>query len=194
MLVNVSNIAGLTDTGGGSFFAGFQPHTQVSPAVSSIATGGGNLLIHRDADNANAYNLGVAASAGGAGTADRVFDTTEFVQGDTVFVVVGYQMNPDVNDDLAFLWINPDPLTYGAFVAPAPDLTSNGALTVANDHGPVASFYFRNNSVEPDFTLADDLRVATTWREVTNLNVIPEPSSIVLACFGLVARHIRRRR
>ncbi len=133
------------------------------------------------------YNLGVAASAGAAGNGDRVFDTTEFQQGDTVFVVVGYQMNPDVNDDLAFLWINPDPMTYGAAMAPSPDVTSNGADTSANDHGPVASFYLRNNGVEPDYTLVDDLRVATTWAEVTQLVVtVPEPSALALMAIGLL--------
>jgi hypothetical protein len=193
LLVNVNNISNLTDTGAGSFFAGFQPHTQVSPAVTSIATGGGNLLIHRDADNASAYNLGVAASAGGAGNADRVFDTTEFAQGETVFVVVAYQMNAGANDDQAFLWINPDPLTYGAASPPAPDVTSNGALTAADDHGPVASFFLRNNGVEPDFTLVDDLRVATTWAQVTQLYV-PEPAAVLTAIIGLGGLLVSKRR
>jgi hypothetical protein len=192
MLVNVSNISNLTDTAAGSFFAGFQPHTQVSPAVSSIATGGGNLLIHRDSDNANAYNLGVAASAGGAGNADRVFDTTEFAQGETVFAVVAYQMNPGTNDDDAFLWLNPDPSTYGATTAPTPTITSNGANTPANDHGPVASFYLRNNGVEPDFTLVDDLRVATSWAQVTQL--VPEPAAVVTAVIGLIGVLLFKRR
>jgi hypothetical protein len=193
MLVNVSNITGLNDTAAGSFFAGFQPHTQVSPAVTSIATGGGNLLIHRDLDNANAYNLGVAASAGGAGNADRVFDTTEFAQGQTVFVVVAYQMNPGTNDDEAFLWLNPDPSTYGAMTPPAPDVTSNGALTAAADHGPVASFFLRNNGVEPDFTLVDDLRVATSWGQVTRL-VVPEPAAVLTAVIGLGGLLLCKRR
>jgi PEP-CTERM motif len=192
MLVEVSDISNLNDTANGSFFAGFQPHNNISPAVSSVATGGGNLLIHRDADNPSAYNLGVSATAGG-NTGDREFDTTEFLQGDTVFVVVAYQMNPDVNDDQAFLWLNPDPLTYGALVAPLPDVTSNGADTAANDHGPVSSFYLRNNGVEPDFTLVDDLRVAATWDEVTRL-VIPEPSAIALAGLALLGLLQRRRK
>ena len=131
-----------------------------------------------------AYNLGVAASAGAAGNADRVFDTTEFVQGETVFVVVAYEMNPNANDDQAFLWLNPDPSTYGAITPPAPDVTSNGALTAANDHGPVASFFLRNNSVEPDFTLVDDLRVATSRGQVTRL-VVPEPAAVMTAVIGL---------
>jgi hypothetical protein len=190
MLVNVSDISNLTNTTTGSFFAGFQPHTQVSPAVSSIATAAANLLIHRDVDNASAYNLGVAATTGNA---DRVFSTTEFFQGDTVFVVVGYQMNPGADDDVAFLWLNPNPLTYGALIAPLPDVTSNGALSTGNDHGPVASFYLRNNGVEPDFTLVDDLRVATTWDEVTRL-VVPEPSAIAMAVVGLLGVLTRRRR
>ncbi|HVT29389.1 MAG TPA: PEP-CTERM sorting domain-containing protein [Lacipirellulaceae bacterium] len=194
MLVQVNDISNLTNTTSGSYFAGFQPHTLISPAVTSVATGGGNLLIHRDADNASAYNLGVAASAGNAGNGDRVFDTTEFQQGDTVFVVVGYEMNPGTNDDRAFLWLNPDPSTYGAAIAPAPNVTSNGSDTVANDHGPVASFYLRNNSVEPDHTLVDDLRVATTWQEATSLTVVPEPSAAALVSLALLGFVSRRRR
>jgi hypothetical protein len=193
MLVNVNNIANLTDTANGSYLAGFNPNNLVSPAVTSVTTGGANLLIHRDTDNPNAYNLGIAASAGGAGNDDRVFDTTELVQGQTVFVVAAYLMNPDPNDDQAFLWINPSPLTYGAAIAPAPNLTSNGASTVANDHGPVSSFYFRNNGVQPDGMQADDLRVATTWEEVTSLE-IPEPAGIASAIAAVLGLLGRRRR
>ncbi len=53
MLVQVSDLTGV-GTGTGSYFAGFQPHTLISPAVTSVMTGGGNLLIHRDADNTSA--------------------------------------------------------------------------------------------------------------------------------------------
>ncbi len=194
MLVQVSDFSNLTNTGTGSYFAGFQPHTLISPAVSAVATGGGNLLIHRDADNTSAYNLGVSATAGG-NTGDRTFDTTEFLQGDTVFVVVGYEMNPGTNDDRAFLWLNPNPSTYGALSAPSPDVTSNSADTSVDDHGPVASFYLRNNGVEPDFTLVDDLRAATTWAEVTQLAApVPEPSALALAGFALLGLLVHRRK
>jgi hypothetical protein len=193
MLVQVSDIANLTNTTTGSFFAGFSINNSFSPDVSSIATAAANLLIHRDMDNASAYNLGIAVTTNNN---DRIFDATEFLQGDTVFVVVGYQMNPGADDDVASLWLNPSPLSYGALVAPAPNLTSDGALSVtpAADHEPAASFYLRNNGVEPDFTLADDLRVATTWSEVTRLVAIPEPSTMGMAVLGLAGLLLKRRR
>lgn len=188
LLLNVSNIAGITSTTTGSFFAGFSVNDTLSPGVTSISTSAGVLLIHQDADNANAYNLGVGVTETNP---DRIFDTTELVQGTTYFVVVGYDFGVGSDDDIARLWIDPLPSTYGA-APPAAQATSFGATdATAADRLTLASFYLRNNSVEPAQTLIDDLLVGNTWAEVT---AVPEPGAIGLAGIGMLGLLPRWRR
>ena len=197
MLVQVSDLQNLTNTTTGSFFAGFNNNTTTSAqnnATTSVATAGGGLYIHRDADNTSAYNLGVGVSTGNN---DRIFDTTELTEGQTLFVVVAHEINAGTDDDNAYLWINPSPTSYGAAAAPAATVTSsaaaqNGTGTNA-DISQLASFFLRNNSVEPNQILLDDLRVATTWAEATAL-VIPEPTALAVSGFGALALLRRRAR
>ena len=58
----------------------------------------------------------------------------------------------------------------------------------------IQSFFLRNNSVEPAFTVIDDLRVGTTWEDVTP--AVPEPSTGLLIGAGflglVLVRRIRR--
>ena len=188
LLLNVSDMAGITSTTSGSFMAGYSINDTLSPTVTSISTSAGVLLIHLDPDNASAFNLGVGVTENNA---DRVFDTTELVEDTTYFVVIGYDFGPGADDDVARLWINPAASTHG--VSPPPALvTSSGAdNATAADRATLASFFLRNNSVEPAQTLIDDLRIANTWAEAT---VIPEPGMIGLAGIGMLGLLARRRR
>lgn len=187
MLVRVNDMAGLTNTTTGSFFAGLNSGTG---GGQSITTSGAALLIHRDAENANAYNLGVGVSVNNA---DRMFDTTELTAGQTLLVVAAYTFNDGADNDVAELWINPGAETLGAGTAPAATIVSDAALSTAfvSDAAQIASFFLRNNSVEPQTIQIDELRVDTTWAGVT---VVPEPAGmvIVLGAFILLRRQCRR--
>jgi MYXO-CTERM domain-containing protein len=56
----------------------------------------------------------------------------------------------------------------------------------------IKSFFVRNNSVEPDELLIDELRIGTTWEDVTP--AVPEPASAILALLSLgLAAMLRRR-
>jgi hypothetical protein len=56
----------------------------------------------------------------------------------------------------------------------------------------IRSFFVRNNSVEPDVMLVDELRIGTTWADVTP--VIPEPATGTITLLGVCLPLILRRR
>ena len=155
-----------------------------------MTTAGAALMIHRDVDNANAYNLGTAVTVNNA---DRKFEETERLAGQTLLLVGAYQFNAGSNDDdIAYLWVNPDPSTFGAATAPGANVTSSGAesVGVSTDNAQLASFFLRNNSVEPQQIQIDELRIGASWAEVT---AVPEPTgAVVIGAMGLVVRRSRR--
>src|SRR5439155_7069353 len=114
--------------------------------------------------------------------ADRIFDTVDRTAGQTLFVVAGYQFGPNADDDNSYLWINPAASTFGTNNVPTPDVTSSGIASVgtASDIplNQLTSVFLRNNSVEPNQILLDELRVDTSWAGVTG--AVPEPSSAAL--------------
>jgi len=198
--------AGGTSTG--SFLSGFQyhPSTLGDGAMNSgTNTGGGVIVVHTAADLAG-YNLGIAVRDAPAGTT-RIFDNTqEYKPGDVVFLVGKYVLNPGNQDDVAKLYLNPDPTAPEPAVANAVsdaavlfastsnfDYLYNSAGTSLLDSA-IRSFFLRSNSVEPSNMNIDEVRVASTWEGVTQ--GIPEPMSIsmiALAAFGVLGlRHQRR--
>jgi uncharacterized protein (TIGR03382 family) len=50
----------------------------------------------------------------------------------------------------------------------------------------------RNNSVEPDVMLVDELRIGATWADVTP--AIPEPTTGTIALLGVCLSLLWRRR
>jgi hypothetical protein len=191
MLINVPTFGtGFTNTTTGSFFAGFNNTAGAGTNVSSAA---GALLIHLDPANSSAYNLGVGSTTNNA---DRIFDTsTHLAAGSTIFVVVAHTLNPGTDDDVSQLWINPDSSTFGTNNIPAPNITSSSAAsaTIVPDSTQIASFFLRNNSVEPSTTQVDEVRVDTSWAGVTG--AVPEPGTgLLLLGVGGALFNVRRRR
>jgi hypothetical protein len=152
----------ITDTNGmntgGVFWAGLnnsagtQSNTPTSVGarvVTRVATGG--------------YNIGLDKSSGLAGS--FVFVPTVFTQQEVVFIVASYQFNPAAtNDDVAQLWVNPDPSTFGAATPPPAPLTNSAGTDISQ----VASFvFFDRNANEPAGIVADELRVGRSWASVT---------------------------
>jgi hypothetical protein len=64
-------------------------------------------------------------------------------------------------------------------------------LTLGTPAG-IKSFFVRNNSVEPDALLIDELRVGETWEDVTP--AVPEPATGILAIAALCCAMLGRRR
>ena len=173
---------------GGSFMAGLM--TSAATAAPAVGTTAAPLLI-RSGDGtqfSTTYQLGTAKTATAA---DRQWYTTQaFSTGanaETVFVVLKYMFDA-VNGDSASLFINPTPGT----AEPAAQLTVSAGtnLTLGTPPG-IKSFFVRNNSVEPDALLIDELRVGETWEDVTP--PIPEPTTGALALIGVCLIVLGRR-
>lgn len=175
----------------GSFMAGLStgaasaaPTVGASAAPLLILTGDGTQF-------ASTYRLGTSKTATAV---DRQFATQTFGIGpnaETVFVVLRYTFD-SVNGDSASLFLNPTP----GNPEPAASLTvtAGANLTLGTPAG-IKSFFVRNNSVEPDALLIDELRIGDTWESVTPV-ATPEPTAAVLgglALFGLLLVNRHRR-
>jgi hypothetical protein len=170
----------------GSFMAGLQ--TVAANAATNAPTTAAPLLI-RSGDGtqfSSTYQLGTSKTATAA---DRQFYTGQsFSTGanaETVFVVLKYTFD-SVNGDSASLFINPTP---GA-PEPAPQITHTGGTNLTLNNG-IRSLFLRNNSVEPDVMLIDELRIGETWADVTP--AIPEPTTAALGLVGMCLSLLRRR-
>jgi hypothetical protein len=171
----------------GSFMAGLQ--TVAANAATNAPTSAAPLLI-RSGDGtqfSSTYQLGTSKTATAA---DRQFYTGQsFSTGpnaETLFVVLKYTFD-SVNGDSASLFINPMP---GA-PEPAPQITHTGGTNLTLNTG-IRSFFVRNNSVEPDVMLVDELRIGTTWADVTP--AIPEPATGTITLLGVCLSLLWRRR
>lgn len=161
----------------GSFMAGLQ--TVANTAAPTVGSSAAPLLI-RSGDGtqfSSTYQLGTSKTAT---SVDRQFYTgqafTTGASAETVFVVLKYTFD-SVNGDAASLFINPTP----GVAEPAAQLTVTAGTALTLNTG-IRSFFVRNNSVEPDTLLIDELRIGDTWADVTP--TVPEPGTTVLAILG----------
>ena len=82
--------------------------------------------------------------------------------GQSIFVVGSFNVS---GTNSTKLWVSPDPLTFGLAAVPAPTAQD----TVSGSNGTtIGSLLLHQRNVVPDLTI-DELRVATTWAEVTPL-------------------------
>lgn len=197
MILRVTDMTGLSNTTTGSFLAGMQYYypEAANPASDGMgvnsASGAGVLTIH--AASGGGYNLGIAYRDAPAAS-NRIFDTTAYTTDDTLFVVVKYVIGSGNKDDAAYLYINPSSSTFGGTEPGSATVASvsadipggydyffnntSGVRLVDNAGNGVPvnslrSLFLRNNSVEPQNIQVDELRVGTTWADVTPSAVVP---------------------
>jgi MYXO-CTERM domain-containing protein len=208
LALRVTDITGLNATGG--ILAAF--NNTINAQVGNPTTGGAGLAIRPKAGGGpNEFELGVVDQAT-SGFTSATYDTVNaYTTNTTIFVVGKYQTvgvpgnpTPAENDDVATLWINPSPATFGGFdpttgVVLFNNSTNNDIPTNAstNNH-TLQSFILRqtgatvNNQVPPG-VIFDELRVGTNYADVTP--VVPEPGSTALALVGAAGiAAVRRRR
>jgi len=150
----------------GAYILGFDQEISGSLAQGDVAA---PLLIRTGdpnntsgtADNYQGFQLGTGVTAD---SATRTFDATHtYVPGATLLLVLSYTFVNGANNDVARLYVNPIPGSPESANTPA--VTVTGVADVINNQ--IRTVFLRNNSVEPASTLVDDLRVGTTWAEVT---------------------------
>ncbi len=205
-LANPDNgFAGGSNPSGGSFFAGLGDIATYDRNQGYNGFGTGDAiapLLIRSGDNTqypSTYQLGLGTTAatrfweGTNNPSDSGYDLSKVHNiGDVLFLVVSYTMNPGDVGDVAKLWINPTPGS----------LESQNAITISAQVGvngstapavqAMTDFFIRNNPVEPDQGLQmDDLRIGTTWANVTPA-AVPEPASLSLLGLGALALVTRR--
>ncbi len=182
LLLQVTNLAGAASGATGSFIAGF--NNSLPNSTLAVSQAGARLAIRLDSVDGTKFNLGVQNDLGGANS-PRNFETTQRNLNQTYLVVLAYEFN-GVNDadDVAKIWVDPVP----GSAEPLPLLTSTGddisTLQIQN-------FFLRQNTSAPQVTQIDEVRVGTTWEDVTP---IPEPAGVMLLALGAVGFMSRRRR
>jgi hypothetical protein len=187
VLVNVPTVTGLTT-------AHTNPNANNDGIIAfNNATGAGTRpsvwageLTMRLGGASGTFDLGIRASttANGAG---NTYWSADLTAGQTYLVVVNFTEGATAGlGGLSSLWINPSSATFGAAIAPTADGSSVGTYSTgsANDHTDALIIGAGIAAgADPNDTYVDEIRVGTTWGDVTG---VPEPSTLALAGFGLL--------
>jgi hypothetical protein len=168
----VTDLGSLGTSGG--FVAGFNNASgdqAGTPTVVSTA-----LMMRSISGDPGGFNLGVRK-----GTGTPAWSPTAFHLNDVIFVVGSYTFQTGSStDDIASLWLNPDASTFGLGAAPSTTLNHTGVADINAPGIASLTFWRRGNAnltLEPAAMIADEIRVGTTWADVTP---IPEPGSAAL--------------
>ena len=173
---------GTVVTGGKLYYGGLLQVPNLGALVTSeilagldAGTGNGaanpySRLIIRPA--VGGFQLGLSRNANLDAQTSWVSNT--FTTADTIVWVAAFEFGATRNDDLARLWINPDALTFGTTNEPAATATNSAGADVAVQH---ASLVLAVNPRMPTSVRFDELRVATTWAEVTSGAGQPAPGN-----------------
>ncbi|MBK8786162.1 MAG: fibronectin type III domain-containing protein [Chitinophagaceae bacterium] len=166
-ILNVSSLGTLGTAGG--YFNGFIQ-------AASTTTFGGTVWT-RLSTTAGRYNVGVSTRSNSAVT----WLATDLIPGTPCFIVVAYDFNAGVGDDVARIWLNTAAIGGSE---PAADATSVFATALSS---VARTFLRQDNPTNTPFIELDELRVGTTWAQVTPSGAAsPTLTATALTAFGNV--------
>lgn len=136
------------------------------------------------------FTLSVDGEFRGPGHGSSINLPTEYLLGTSIFIVASYTRGATNATSSSSFWINPDSADFGALSPPSVTMTD---VTTARDIQSVIVITGTGSSSNPTSWSIDELRVGTTWADVTP---IPEPASIALlgGLGTLSVAALRRRR
>lgn len=170
MALRIDELTGSTNVVGGFFMA---LNNSATATTTNPGAAAARLQGRIDPTDSSKYNLGIFRNVNAAAAATSW--SGPLTVGETLFVVAQYETVPGDQNDIARLWINPDPSSFYQS-PPAPTVIDN-STGVGSDIG-IASILLRQ-SLAPHVTI-DELRVGTDWKSVT----IPEPAALTLLLIG----------
>jgi hypothetical protein len=176
-----------TNTTTGGFF--FALNNSAGPTTTNPSAAAAKVQLRQDPTDGTKYDIGVFRNAGATAAATS-WGGPQTV-GDTLFIVGSYETVAGAQNDIARLWINPDPSAFadpGFSPLTTPPTIVDNSTGTGTDIG-IFSVLLRQ-SPTPDLTM-DELRVGTAAADV-----VPEPASLAIAgiaALGLLGRrrHVR---
>jgi hypothetical protein len=136
--------------------------------------------------NGAGYQLGISKNGG----VQTNYDATVRNVGDTVFIVVSYEIVTTnssgvttATNDICRLWINPSSSTFGAASPPAENAS---ILGVDANETTINTFVIENRSTTtPNMLVIDEFRIGTNWAFATGAAAVktPPPASATVG-FG----------
>ncbi|MEY4386057.1 MAG: hypothetical protein RLY20_1340 [Verrucomicrobiota bacterium] len=169
----------------GGTVAGLDDDGAVTTSNGKVAAA---LGIHIKQTNSTSYLVGIRkgqGASGAGGGADVFYTGASFGTNDVVFIVAKYTFGPGAGDDTVTLWVNP-PTNSFAGVEPAPSVA---ATTTTNtvDAAELQYVFLRcNSSTTSGVNEVDDLRVGTTWADVTPTDGPAAPTPVPVITQALV--------
>ncbi len=168
-ILNVSALGGLTTTGG--YF------TSLVQAASTSAFGGA--VWTRLSTTAGKFNVGVSTRSNSVVS----WLPADLDPGTSYFIVAAYDIITGTANDVARIWLN-TPAIGGS------EPTADATAAVGTDLGAAGVervLIRQDNATNTPFVQLDELRVGTTWADVTPTGAVPSLTiSSPLAAFGNV--------
>ena len=94
---------------------------------------------------------------------DTQWAGTEYAVGTVVLVVVSY----DITNQVSKLWINPASGNFGVATTPTESAIANAGNFPGINSNTIASVFFRQTNTQNPIMTIDELRVGTSWGDVT---------------------------